>query len=161
MTVPSRCPACLPLPTYQTGQLEHLFLCEVYRFILPSAPAVAPRAGFAFLFFFKILFIYFYREGKGGRKRGKHQCVVASCTPPTGYLAATQACALTGNRTSDPLVCRLALNPLSHTSQGQSLPFCSLNIFFPHLVTTPSPPSLPLPLLSFLYSGRNLITLFS
>ena len=31
---------------------------------------------------------------------------------------ATQACALTGNRTSNPLVCRPALNPLSHTSRG-------------------------------------------
>ena len=31
---------------------------------------------------------------------------------------ATQACALTGNRTSNALVHRPALNPLSHTSQG-------------------------------------------
>ena len=30
----------------------------------------------------------------------------------------TQACVLTRNRTSNPLVCRLALSPLSHTSQG-------------------------------------------
>ena len=30
----------------------------------------------------------------------------------------TQTCPLTGNRTSDPLVSRLALNPLSHTSQS-------------------------------------------
>ena len=30
----------------------------------------------------------------------------------------TQACALTGNRTNDPLVHRPVLNPLSHTSQG-------------------------------------------
>ena len=33
----------------------------------------------------------------------------------------TQACALTGNRTSNTLVCRLALNPLSHTRQGRTL----------------------------------------
>ena len=32
---------------------------------------------------------------------------------------ATQAYALTGNQTSDFLVLRLALNPLSHTNQGQ------------------------------------------
>ena len=25
-------------------------------------------------------------EGRGGRKRMKHQCVVASCAPPTGDL---------------------------------------------------------------------------
>ena len=53
---------------------------------------------------------------KGGEK---HQCVVASHAPPTGDLAKTQACALTGNQTSDPLVHRLALNPLNHTSHGK------------------------------------------
>ena len=36
---------------------------------------------------------------------------------------ATQACAVTGNPTSDPLVLRLALSPLSHTSQGLILQF--------------------------------------
>ena len=53
-----------------------------------------------------IVFIYFqldfiYLEGKGGRK--KYQCVVASHTPPTGDLtwSATQACALTRNRTGE------------------------------------------------------------
>ena len=48
----------------------------------------------------------------------KHRSV-ASHTHPAGNLAhTTQACALTGNQTSDPLVHRPALNPLSHTSQG-------------------------------------------
>ena len=42
---------------------------------------------------------FFFKEGE------KHQCVVASHTPPTGDSAATQACALTGNRTDNPLVC--------------------------------------------------------
>ena len=59
-------------------------------------------------------------RGGGREKWGKHQCVVASCVPPTGDLAATQTCALTGNRTDDPLVHRLALNPLSHTSRGRA-----------------------------------------
>ena len=31
---------------------------------------------------------------------------------------ATQACSLTGNQTGDLSGCRLTLNPLSHTSQG-------------------------------------------
>ena len=35
---------------------------------------------------------------------------------------ATQAHALTGNQTSDPLVHRLALSPLSHISQGMNAP---------------------------------------
>ena len=49
----------------------------------------------------------------GEREGEKHQCVVASHMPPTGDLPKTQACALTGNRTGDPLVLRLALNPLN------------------------------------------------
>ena len=44
--------------------------------------------------------------------------------PLLGTWPRTQACALTGNRTGNPLVPRPALNPLSHTSQGNinSLP---------------------------------------
>ena len=38
--------------------------------------------------------------------------------PLLGTQPATQACALTGNQTSNPLVRKLALNPLSHASQG-------------------------------------------
>ena len=38
--------------------------------------------------------------------------------PLLGAWPATQACALTGNQTNDPLVHRALLNPLSHTSQG-------------------------------------------
>ena len=61
---------------------------------------------------------------EGREKRGeKHQCVVASCVPPTGNLAQNQACALTRNGTSNPLVHRSALNPLSHTIQGSSFFF--------------------------------------
>ena len=42
---------------------------------------------------------------------------------PLGTWSATQARALAGNRTGDPLVHRLALSPLRHTSQGSLLPF--------------------------------------
>ena len=45
-------------------------------------------------------------------------CGCLSRTPHGGTWPTTQACAPTGNRTSDPLVCRPGLNPLSHTSQG-------------------------------------------
>ena len=68
------------------------------------------------------------RRREGEREGEKHQCVVASCTPPLplahpqlGTRPTTQACALTGNRTNNPLVRRLAFNPLSHTSQGQEV----------------------------------------
>ena len=67
-----------------------------------------------------------------GRKE-RHTHHVASCTPPTGAWPATQACALTGNLTGDLLVCRPALNPLSHTSQGCLHMFRYLNTY--HCVT--------------------------
>ena len=41
--------------------------------------------------------------------------------PLLGTWPTTQACALTGNRTGDPLVYRSVLSPLSHTSQGMSI----------------------------------------
>ena len=43
---------------------------------------------------------------------------LSRAAPHRGTWPATQACALTGNQTGDPLVCRPALNPLSHTNQG-------------------------------------------
>ena len=78
-----------------------------------------PSRDFFFKNIFKRFYLFIFRQkGRQGERKGeKHQCVVASHALPTGDLA-TQACALTGNWTSDPLVLRLALNPLSHTSQG-------------------------------------------
>ena len=70
---------------------------------------------------FKIFYLFIFKDGreKGGRKRGK-ETLMCGCLSHALYWRpgpATQACALTGSRTSDPLVHRLALNPLSHTSQ--------------------------------------------
>ena len=48
-------------------------------------------------------------------------CGCLSCASLLGTWPANQTCALTGNRTGDPLVHRPTLNPLSHTSRG--LPF--------------------------------------
>ena len=67
-------------------------------------------------------YLFIFREGKGGIKRGKETSVCGCLSlvhSPLGTWPATQACALTGNGTSNPLVCRLTLNPLSHTSQGK------------------------------------------
>ena len=75
------------------------------------------------LFYFFKDFIYLFLErGREGEREGeKHQCVVASHMPLLlGTWPTTQTCALIGNRTGDPLVCRLLLIPLSHTSQGPS-----------------------------------------
>ena len=51
---------------------------------------------------------------------GDTQEACLSHAPPLGTWLTIQAYALTGNRTGDPLVCRLALNPLSNTSQGST-----------------------------------------
>ena len=67
-------------------------------------------------FFFNFLIIF--REGKGGRKRERNINVWLPLElPPTGDLWLTsQACALTGNWTGNPLVHSLVLSPWSHTS---------------------------------------------
>ena len=49
--------------------------------------------------------------------------MVASHATPTGDTPETQACALTGNQTSDALIHRLALHPLIYTSQGDFFKF--------------------------------------
>ena len=62
------------------------------------------------------LFIFKERGREGEREREKRQ--LSLTWPLLGTWPATQAYTLLGNRTGDPLVCRLLLNPLSHTSQG-------------------------------------------
>ena len=64
-------------------------------------------------------FIIYFREGKGGRKRERNSnlWLPLKC-PLLRTWPTTQACALPGKQTSDTLVHRPVLNPLSHTSQG-------------------------------------------
>ena len=59
---------------------------------------------------------YLFIEREEGREK-EIERETLMCERYTDWPA-TQAGALTGNRTGDLLVCRLALNPLSHTSQG-------------------------------------------
>ena len=59
-----------------------------------------------------------------GRKRERNISVwLPLAHHQLGTWPTTQARALTGNQTSDPLVRRLVLNSLSHTSQG-CIKFC-------------------------------------
>ena len=66
-----------------------------------------------------IYIIYLYlQSGEGKEKQGRETsiCGCLSDAPPPRTLPTTQAYALSGNRTDNPLVRRLALSPLSHTS---------------------------------------------
>ena len=77
----------------------------------------------SFRFFLKNLFIYFYRgEGKEKERERNINVWLPLADPLLGTWLATQACALTGNQTNDPLVRRPVLNPLSHTSQSITKP---------------------------------------
>ena len=60
------------------------------------------------------------REGEKHVTRERYIGRLPLTHPQLGTWPAIQACALTGNQTSGLLICRLALSPLSHISQGQT-----------------------------------------
>ena len=76
---------------------------------------------------FKKDFIYLFLERGEGREKEREKNIDADqlplIYPQPGTWPTTQACALTGNRTSDLSVCRPVLNPVSHTSQGSNYNF--------------------------------------
>ena len=61
--------------------------------------------------------LFISREWEGERE-GNINVWLPLVHPLLGTWPTTQACALTRNRTSDPLVHSPVLSPLSHTSQG-------------------------------------------
>ena len=82
---------------------------------------------FDWVFFLRYHLFIFRERGREGEREGERRhCVVAFHIvvaarlehPLLGTWPTTQACALTRNPTNNPLVCRLALSPLSDTSQG-------------------------------------------
>ena len=70
--------------------------------------------------FLKRFHLFIFRERGEGRETERERNIIVwlplMCLL-LGAWPATQACALTGNQTSGPFVRRLALNPVSHTSQ--------------------------------------------
>ena len=86
--------------------------------------------GIFHFFFFQFLFIYLFLdrgEGREKEKEGNINVWLPLTHSLLGTWPKTQACALTENQTGDPVVCRPALNPLSHTSQGAF--FISVTVF--------------------------------
>ena len=77
-------------------------------------------------------FIYLFLDREEGREKESERNInvwLPFTHPLRGTWPTTQACALTGNQTGDPLVRRLALNPLSHTSQGKKYILCISKFF--------------------------------
>ena len=91
------------------------------------------------IYYFHVFFFYifgcifedylFLERGEGREKERERNInvweihwLVASCMPSTGDLIRNPDKALTWNWTSDLLVCKLALSPLGHTSQGNISP---------------------------------------
>ena len=65
------------------------------------------------------MYLFLYRGERKKKDMEKNINVwLPLARPLLGTWPATQVCALTGNQTGNPLVSRLALNLLSHTSQG-------------------------------------------
>ena len=87
-----------------------------------------------FINLFLKLYLFLERVERKEKERERNTNV---WLPPTclllGTWPATQACALTGNQTGDPLVHKPALNPLSYTSQGPS--FLFLHLLDSHIYT--------------------------
>ena len=101
-------------------QSKQIIETEKKIFFLAVLPSKFPSALFWCLYFFKD-FIYLFLDRGAGRKEKREINInlwLPLVHPHLGTWPTTQACALTGNWTSNPLVHRLALNPLSHTSQG-------------------------------------------
>ena len=96
----------LPLARPQPGTWPATQACALTgnrtRDLLVHRPTLSPLSHTSqteqlFFFFFKILFIYFWREGKGGRKRGRETSVgCLSNVAQLGTWSATEACALAG-----------------------------------------------------------------
>ena len=106
---------------------------SVYRTMLQPTEPHRPGLSYAFLIyiyiyiciykiyiiFFKFIYLFLERgEGKEKERQRNINVWLPLTCPLLGTQPATQACAPTGNQTSNPLVCRLALTPLNHTSQG-------------------------------------------
>ena len=107
-----------PWPSLTPKLKGHLSACLRSQ-ARPSHHGAFSQLSHSLSFFLKD-FIYLFLERGEGRERERERNINVWLPLACHLLRtrpATQACVLTGNPTSDPLVRRPALNPLNHTSQ--------------------------------------------
>ena len=92
--------------------------CSTHRTLSPN------------LFFLNIYILFLEGEGKGKEREKNSNVWLLPMHPSLGTWPKTQACALTGNRTSNPLVRRPSLNPLSYISQGSPNLFSHTSLWY-------------------------------
>ena len=84
-------------------------------------------SGKSILLFFLRFYLFIFRESgrEGEKEEEKHQCVVASCVPPTGHLGRNSAMCSDweSNQQTFGSQAGMILSPLSHPSQGLSSMF--------------------------------------
>ena len=139
-------PLSIPLSHHQFPLFIIDFLLPIFDF--PFSSSIFLSHYQCLLPFFKdymYLFIYFYREGKGERNKGRETPLCKRIIslfhlahPQPGTWPATQICALTRNLTGDLSVWGTMSHPQSYTSQGSMSPF---NPWF------------PLPIINFLFAS--------
>ena len=137
------CTPCLisesfPLPPQVTQLGSYLPLADLWRqreygYRSRWSAEKAELVVGLFFFFFFLDFIYLFLERGEGKEKEREWNIdvwLPLLRPQLGTWSTTQACALAGNRTSDPLVHRPAPNPLSYTSQGScwSLPWPHIHV---------------------------------
>ena len=113
--------------TQNTGFILLLLFINCIIFHMKNCKPTFPTL-YIVLFLKDFIYLFLERRKEKEKKRGrkidvweKHQLPLTS--PQMRTWPATQACVLTGNRTSNLSECRLALSALSHTSQGCILYF--------------------------------------
>ena len=126
--LPSPDPSCDPS---RSSSCSLFALSKVYS-LCCSKPQIPDKASVPPLlwgmtrtdFVKKILFIFRVRGREEETEEEKHQSDrLPPVHAPSGTKPTTQTCAPTGNRTGDPVPCRMTPNQLNHTTQDRTETF--------------------------------------
>ena len=103
-----------------------------------------PREGASvFVCFSKVFYLFSYlfleRREQKEKKREKHPCVVASCTPPTGDLARNPGKCLDGESNQQPFSPQAGVQPTEPHRPGHFCLFLFLFFNFAHLLKSVIP----------------------